>query len=218
MGTILASAIISKAVAVLQDASNVHWSQAELLGWLNDGQRAICEVLPELSVTLGNIPLVAGAKQALPSGANMLLRITRNMGTSGTTVGRAVRKVNQEVLDAVAPDWYTDTAVTSIRHYTYDVRSPKAFYVYPPSVAGNNLEGLYAVSPTDIASTSAAITLDDIYEPILLDYALYRAFSKDLETPGGGERSAAHYGAFTSALSAKKTVDLTVQPSKVVAG
>lgn len=212
MGTILASAIISKASIVLQDVDNDRWSQAELLGWLNDGQRAIVIAMPELTATYGNITLVAGTKQSLPGSAITLMGNMRNMGSDGNTPGRPVREVKRHVLDAQVPDWHTMTASASVRHYVYDNRNTKSFFVYPPATVGTKVEAQYAVSPTDVASTSSAITLDDVFEPVLLDYVLYRAFGKDIEVAGNGERSGTHLQAFTTWLSAKKNVDASTQP------
>lgn len=212
MGTIVASAIISKASIVLQDTTPTRWPVAELLGWLNDGQREICVAMPELSTTLGNITLVAGTKQTLPNGAMGLLRIVRNMGLSGAAPGLAPRKVAQELLDATAPDWHTQTPATAIKHYVYDVRAPKVFYVSPPSVVNNTLEALYTTPPADIASAVSTITLDDIFEPALLDYVLYRAYGKDIEIAGSSERSAQHRSNFTALIAAKRMVDQADAP------
>lgn len=217
MGTITAQQVIDKAQIVLQDTTAVRWPEVELLGWLNDAQRAICSVLPELNAVTANITLVVGTRQALPTGGITLLKIVRNMGVGGSTVGTALRKVPQELLDSQVPDWHTQTAATALRHYVYDQRAPKVFYVYPPSVVSNTVEALYTAAPTDIA-LGTVITLDDVYANPLMDYVLYRAYSKDLEMAGNDSRAKDAMGAFVAFLTAKKSVDVANAPTEMVKG
>lgn len=213
MGTLTAGSIVDKAELVLQDTSNVHWTEAELLGWLNDAQRQIVMLRPDASSTVAVITLVAGSKQSLPSGALRLLEITRNMG-NGSTPGEAVRLVDREALDAHLPTWHTAAQVATAKHYVYDERAPRTFYVYPPSNGtSSSVEAIYSVAPTDVAAVGNAITLDDIYENQLLDWILYRAFSKDAEV-GSMEKAMAHFSSFTSALGAKSGTDIAFGPGR----
>lgn len=214
MGTILASAIISKAQTVLQDPNAVRWSQAELLGWANDAQREISAFYPDLSAVTGNVTLVAGPKQSLPSGASLLIKLLRNMGVGGSTPGPAIRQVGRQMLDASTPDWYTQDQATTIKHFTYDPKAQHVFYVYPPSVANNVVEALYVIPPADMANVNSAINVDDVYANLILDYVLFRAFSKDLELAGAAENAAVHRRLFDDALAAKKTVNDAVTPQE----
>ena len=218
MGTILGSAIISRAQIVLQDTTAIRWPLAELLGWLNDGQREICGVFPELSSVIANITLVAGTKQSLPPGGIALLSVTRNMGVGGATVGNTIRKVPKDILDSQVPTWHTQAGVTALLHYVYDTRAPRMFYVYPPSVVSNQIEATYSTSPTDLPTSATAISIDDIYANPMIDYVLYRAYGKDLELAGNADNSEKHYTKFQAFLSAKKTVDASLQPEDMVKG
>lgn len=56
------------------------------------------------------------------------------------------------------------------------------------------------------------IKLDDIYANAILDYVLYRAYSKDAEYAANASRAALHYQAFTAALGAKTQVDAGNDP------
>lgn len=221
MGTITAQVIIDKAQIVLQDTTAVRWPETELLGWLNDAQRAICAVLPELNAITGNITLVLGTRQTLPTSAPAgitLLKIMRNMGVGGTTAGVALRKVPQELLDSQIPNWHDVAAATTLlRHYVYDQRAPKVFYVYPASVLNNTVEALYTAAPADI-TLGTAITIDDTYATTVMDYILYRAYSKDLEMAGNDTRAKDSMGAFVAFLGAKKSVDVANAPTEMVRG
>lgn len=219
MPSILASAIVDKAEIVIQDTTNVRWPAAELLGWLNDGQREICIDKPDACVLTVVPQLVAGTKQSIGSGltatANILLKITRNMGTNGTTPGRAIRPVAQEILDAQNPEWHTDTTDAEVIHYVYDPRVPKQYYVWPPQPASGMgyVEVTCGASPTDVANLATAISVDDIFSNALLDYILYRAYSKDAKYAGNGARAAAHYQQFANAIGRNSRNLATLNPS-----
>lgn len=209
MGTILASAVITKAQTVIQDVTGVRWPDTELLGWLNEGQREIAMLKPDSSVTNSSVQLVAGTKQAIPANGVTLISVVRNMGANGTTPGGAIRPIDRIVLDEQLPGWHTETANAATVYSCHDPRNPKVFYTYPPqpTVAPGQVEIVYSVSPTDIAATSAAISLDDIYSGSLLDYVLYRAYSKDVEYAGNEGRAVAHYKKFIDTLMLKEQAE-----------
>lgn len=215
MGTILASAIVDKAEILLRDSTNVQWTAAELLGWLNDGQREIVVVRPDANALTKTVQLVAGTRQTLGSGATsdavMLLRVVRNMGTTGTTPGNAIRVVPWDILDTNRPGWHSDTQTAAVQNIVYDPRNSKQFYVYPPNTGAGYVEMMYSAVPTAVASLATAITLDDVYANALLDYILYRAYS----TPyvGNATAAAAHLGAFQASLGAGGSNVLTNSPN-----
>jgi len=177
MGTILASAVINKCATLLFDSNNVKWSRAELLGWVNDGQRSIVSMIPEASATMTVLQLVVGARQTIPNDGYILLDIVRNMGSGGATPGRAIARVDRSTLDESNPLWQSDAATATQTVYMYNLRDRKSFYVYPPCTGANRAEIIYSKLPTDLAE-GGAIGIDDIYQPALLDYVLARAFSK----------------------------------------
>lgn len=215
MGTILASAIITKARDVLQDATAVRWIDAEALRWLSEGQRYITLHRPDASAITANITLVAGTKQTLPAAAMRLLDIVRNMGVGGSTPGAPIRIVDREVLDAQVSDWHTQAGITSFKHYVYDQRNPKSFYIYPPaSGTSPQVEAVYTIVPAELAAVGNAINIDDIYEPVLLDYFLYRALSKNAEYAGDMNRATMYLNACNGALGIKGNVDIATSPNK----
>ena len=209
MGTIIASTVITKAQTIIQDATGVRWPETELLGWINEGQREIVLLKPDASVKNESKVLVAGTKQSIPNEGIVLISVVRNMGAAGTTPGKAVRPINRQILDEQVPDWHAATAASSVAYCVYDGRNPKVFYVYPPqpAVAPGYVELIYSAAPTDMALSSSAITLDDIYSGSLLDYCLFRAYSKDADYAGNNERALAHYKKFVETLSLKEKIE-----------
>lgn len=216
MGTILASAIVDKAEIILQDTTNTRWDPAELLGWLNDGQREAVSLKQFANDKNQNLLLVTGTKQTIPADGISLLEVVRNMGTNGATPGPAVRIVDREALDAAVPNWHAATAAAEVKHYVFDQRDPTHFYVYPPQPAANQgyVEIIYAAAPADIA-LGTAITLDDVYANAILDYILYRAYLKDSDSPVNAQRAANHYAAFGNSLGVRLKAETAVNPNTV---
>lgn len=215
MGTITAKSIIEKAQIVLQDTTGVRWpAETELLGWLNDGQREVVIYKPNACTRNKAVQLVAGTKQTLPEDGIMLIDVVRNMGTDGATPGRSVRIVMREILDAQMPDWHASAASQTVKHYMFAGLDPRTFYVYPPQPGAQTgyVELVYAASPTD-ATFDGAIALDDIYQNILVDYILYRAYSKDTEYAADQNRAAAHQSAYLAGLTGKVKVEAGSNPN-----
>lgn len=215
----LVSAIVNRATQLLQDTTNIRWPESELVNWLNDGQREIVLLRPDASVTNGPVTLTANStKQTLPAGGIRLLDVMRNLGVDGLTPGNVVRIVSREVLDAQIPTWHSDTGQTAIKHYCHDPRDPKHFYVYPRphAVTVVQVEVLYSSAPSDCAlpsaSPNAVISLDDVYGNALLDYILYRAYSKDAEYAANKVRADGHYAAFVTSLGLKLKADVATSP------
>jgi len=216
MATITGQSLVTKAQTLIQDNTGVRWPRDELLGYLNDGQREVVLLRPEASVTNASKVLTANStKQSLPADAVMLIDVPRNMGAAGTTAGRVIRIVSREILDAQYPNWHVDAnAGGDIRHFTYDPRDPKTFYVYPKSPATSLfVELVYASSPVATDDAGAVIGIDDIYANALVDYILYRAYSKDAEYAQNSQLAVAYYTAFANALGIKTNTDLQRNPN-----
>jgi hypothetical protein len=216
--TIAAQSIIHRVIDTMQDNTSVRWPVAELVRYLNDGQREVVLYRPDSMVTDATVTLVAGAKQALPSNGSKLIDVIRN--TSGNK--RSVRMTNRNILDTQSPNWYNLTGVTEVLHYMYDPRDPKVFYVYPPAAStGASVELVYSAYPSDITepadgalytAVTGNISLPDIYGNVLADYILYRAYTKDSEYAGNAQRAQAHYGAFQAALTTEMAGTTGVAP------
>ena len=203
MPTITGSSIVDRAGVLLQDLASVRWERSELLAWLNDGQRAAVALKPELSTSTAPLQLAAGVtKQAIPSGALRLLNVTRNLGAAGTTPGAAIRVVDRASLDAFVPTWHADAnAVGLIQHFIPDAGDPRAFYVYPKAPATAwYIEVVTSVPPADTNDSGGAIGIDDVYAPALLNYVLFRAYSKDAEAAASAQLATSYFAAFRAEL------------------
>ena len=219
--SIAAQALIRRVVETLQDTTSIRWPVAELVRYLNDGQREIIVHRPDAMVTNASLTLTAGTKQSLPSNGAKLIDVVRN--SAGTK--RAIRMCAREILDAQSPGWHNLSGVTEIVHFMFDPRDHKVFYVYPPAQsAGASVDLFYSALPTDIAepaagtdysAVSGAISVPDIYSNALQDYVLYRAYTKDSQYAGNEARAQARYAAFANALGIEIKATVAVAPQSV---
>jgi len=220
-----AQSIVKRAVQILQDTTSVRWPADELVRWLNDGQREIVLYRPDANTTAGTGTLAAGTRQNLVGMTGItnpakIIDIVRNM--AATSAKKAVRLVEREILDAQTPGWHSIAGSVDIIHYMFDERDPRCFYVYPPALATAQLEIIYSAYPTDVTEPAAGsdfnavtgnISVIDIYGNALLDYILYRAYTKDSEFAGNPQRAQAHYAALANALGMELKATLMNGPS-----
>lgn len=211
---ITAQDVVDRAVDIIKDATNVRWPTIELMRWLNDGRREVAAIRPELYAVSSIITLVSGTKQSIPAGGSRFLDAVRVM--NGSAPGRALRIIEREDLDGQRPGWHAE-APGETRHFAFDERTPKLFYVYPPAAPGAQLECAYSVCPTDI-SAGTELTSEDVYSGALVDYVCYRAFSKDAEYAGNAQRAQGHYAAFANALGVSRKVAFAFSPNTANVG
>lgn len=210
MGTITGQAIVDRARRILQDttAGGTRWLDAEMLDWINDAQREIVLLKPNSYSAVQDLNLVLGTKQTLPAEGLLLLTVVRNVG------GKAVRRVDRNILDSENPDWHTAAGDAIVEHYIFDEDAPETFWVYPPQpVSTGSVEIIYSRSPTSLANLATAITLNDIYMNVILDYILYRAYSKDTDYAGNQTRAANHYNGFNNSLGVKSQAEVASSPN-----
>ena len=201
-----AKTIIDKASLLLADVSQSFWLVSELLGWLNDGQRDIATAAPQANVKNTPLQLVAGVKQSLPTDGILLFDIPFNLGTLGTVIGTTINHVPKDIMLKRIPGWTSTLPSPIVKHYIYTPSDPLVFYVYPPQpLTPRYVECVYSAMPAIIANANAGtkITIPDFYQSALLDYVLYRAFSKDYDNSAQLARAQEHYQLFSTAIAAK---------------
>jgi peroxiredoxin len=84
-----------------------------------------------------------------------------------------------------------------------------------------SLEIVYSALPTDVdvppngsvlTAVVGDISVADIYANALQDYILYRAWTKDSDFAGNGQRAMAYYGAFAQSIGIEIGATITVGP------
>lgn len=213
MGTITAQSIIDKAQVILQDTTNVRWVKDELLGWLNMGQLEIVRLAPDANAATEFIKLDPGTKQAIPAKGIRLIDVARNVPYAGhDQTDRAIRQTERRFLDAQRPGWHSEPPDPVVKHYMFDSRTPRIFYVYPPQPSASRyVELSYSAAPDDVGLLNP-ISLDDVYASALLDYVLYRAYSKDADYAANADRMRFHQQAFMRNVANKELGDVAAEP------
>lgn len=186
--------IVARAQTILQDTTSIRWPELELVDWINDAQREVVMLVPQAGATTLDVTLdPLDSLQRLPSDAIQFLRVIRNVG------GRAIRAADRDILDAQIPGWHqlTDSEVI---HYVHDPMDPTTFYVYPR--ATGSVEVVYAKSPNAVTA-GQNLAIPDVYANSVLDYILYRAYSKDAEATANRDLAVKCYERFVGALGMK---------------
>jgi len=222
-GTLTGANLISRIQDILQDTTSIRWPEAELLRYINDAQREVCNLRPESTAVTVNMVCVAGTKQSLPAGGLRLIRVTRNMSSDGGgALGRrALRLVDVDILNTQEPDWHNPSVSgdaahgNTAKHYIFDEDNPRSFYVYPGSSGTSMyLELVYSAAPTDLANTSATLYVDDIFANAVIDYVLFRCYLKDAEYAGNQQRAGTHFQLFSSSLGAGGQAQFNLSPNQ----
>lgn len=218
--TVAASSIIDRVRIQLIDlGSQKRWDDSELLKWLSDGQRTICEINPASTITRATVSLVAGTRQALPADANMLLNVIRNMNSDLLTAGRAVRAAAMDLMDTYNPSWHTDTPNRVVQNFVYDIDERWTFYVYPPNDGAGKVELTYSINPEELTALTDNIIVRDNYQTALFDYVMFRALQKDSDFAAGTQQAAVYLSlfnatmGFTEAGTAQQNPANTLQPN-----
>lgn len=184
--TVTVNSLVTRASTVLTDTSNIRWTTTEIVDWFNEGAVPIVEKYPDACTKTVNLTLVAGSKQANPADCIEIVDMRQNSG------GAAITPCDRNSLDRFQPTWMTTPTASTVKHWMDDPQ-PDTFYVYPAQSATPATVVLtYAAIPAAMTS-GGNITIRDIYSENLVNYALYRAFSKDAEFGGDPQRAAAYY-------------------------
>ena len=212
----LCSAILARVRKKLNDPNATAWTDSsDLIPALNEALQALVSYRPDAASYTAMMLLVAGTRQTIPSDGVRLLKVIRTRGQSGLSdAGRAIRKADMLVQDALIPDWHETTGQTVIDEYFYDSITPKDFYVYPPApvspVIGVDISYV-RVLPTISASTDL-LPVDDYFAPALQEWMLYSIMGSDDEQNPNYAVARSHQSTFFQLLQIKAASDGAVNP------
>lgn len=212
--------IINNAKLVLQEvtAAGTRWTNEELIGWLNEGYQAVVQIKPDASSINASLNLETGTRQQIPSDGLRLINVVRNTAPASDKLGILV--TTRRALDTTRRSWHADDKSVNIEQFVFDEQDPTHFYVYPPADSGAEVEIIYSSvpEPHDItlgldSLKADKIKLNDSYAPVLTDYILYRAYSKDAEHAANLNRAQMHMQAYMGALGQKVEVSRMISPN-----
>lgn len=212
--------VIRNAKLVLQEvtAAGTRWTNEELIGWLNEAYQAIVQIKPDASAINTSVELVEGTRQEIPSDGMRLIDVVRNTAVASQKMGIMV--TTRRSLDTTRRSWHGDDPSVDVEQYMFDDQDPTRFYVYPPAATGAEVELIYSSTPSphDVALgltglEAETIRLNDSYAPVITDYILYRAYSKDAEHAANLNRAQMHMQAYMGSLGQKVEVARAISPN-----
>lgn len=225
-----AAKIMTEAAALLLDEGFVRWMPSELAAYIDEAVKTIVMAKPAATSETVNIVLERGTKQALPTDQRyeQLLDIVRNVEGTNGAAGRAIRVTSRSELDSNAPRWHDPAAVPfrkEVRQFVFDETLPREFSVFPGNDGTGTVEAIVSTLPQplservtanvdDIASyQSEAFGLREIYEPVVKNYVLFLAFSKE-DPAAAPQRAMAYYQMFAAALGIQSQVEASTSPTR----
>ena len=173
--TILAEQLLERVkTTLLEDGEDGFWDDQEIVDYLNEGIKFVIGQKPSAYTIQDNMALVAGYKQEIPVDWVELVDVVANAN------GRAVTGIDREFLDQFDPDWTTATQSATIKHWMYEKKDRRYFYVYPPATSAAILTCKAVVIP-DVMNTDSdnLFPLDDIYDVPVIYYALAQCYAKN---------------------------------------
>lgn len=205
--------VIDRVVSVTADPGFKLFKLPSISLWLNEGARLIAEAAPRAVADRYDFELQAGAQQDLRTDTRKqwirLHSLLFNVKPDGTE-GDHIREVDPRSLNTAFRAWRRRPPARSVFEYALDERTPFTFDVFPPVVAGTTVRVVGSVVPnpfcvlntagTALEAPDEVIPLHDGFDIPLVDWALYRLFSKDTSELAYQARAKNHRDAAQQAL------------------
>jgi hypothetical protein len=172
-------------------------SDAELLGYFNDGIKEISTLQPMLFSTIGDMTCTPGKSEQ----AITFLDAARLLDVLCIHAGSAITSFDRASMDLFRPGWRADTPAPAQQWCPLE-GDMLNFYIWPPAPTGQVLDVRYVRNSVVYAIGDTVADLPESYRPALVDYVVYRAESKDDENVLN-QRAAGHYQAFLAKIGAK---------------
>lgn len=202
--------VLGRVNTQLRDPGYIRWPKSEVLDYFNDAVRAVVLNRPDASANIIDVSCMAGVSQALPETVYQLIDIV------GQGSGRAVPSIDRTMLDNADPYWRATTGSPSVEGYIYSPLLPQVFSVYPGAEEGLSLKVAVSLYPVAVdldeldgndEDTPVQMQISDLYINPVVDWCLYRAFSKDAESGADSNLATQHLQNFNNALGIKTKVD-----------
>lgn len=207
--------VINRVRDTLLDESAVVWSNADLLNYINEAQRAAVFLKLDANPVQAAITLAAGVVQSLPlasvsfqDGAGVI-DVTHNL-VSGSP-GRVITLADKELLDETNRFWPAATQVATVQNWCADPRDARRFYVSPPNNGAGVVNVVYGAIPAAITDPATSLTLIDTYVPFVIAYVLSQAYGKN-SLKGDVAKSAYYMQQAMQALGMKSQTQIAVAP------
>jgi hypothetical protein len=193
--------VSDRAGIVLTDPDCVRWTLPEREFWINDGLRELLLSVPSAYVKHVTVVLDPGEIQAVPKDCRTLVELRQSYLPSDALAG-TVPRVSRSLLSDTAPKWAGRPGRGNVSNYCYDASDPRWFYVFPPQPEADqgSVELVYYAIPPFLTVDDTLPVNDDYVMP-LVNYTLFRAYSKDAEYAANASIATAYYQAFKAGFA-----------------
>ena len=163
------SGIVSIVRSQLYDSSQSFWSDTDIYNYLTQAQNIVASVTSSLK-TSSVVSGVAGQRTYLrPSNAIDIYRITWN--------NYPLTKIDINEIDRIEGTSYNFVASSGNCEYYYE--DGNSIGLSPVPNESKDILVYYSFVPTPLTASSTTFSIPDEYVYDLIEYALYRAYSKD---------------------------------------
>lgn len=188
----------------------IRWTEDELQEYVDDGLIQIALLRPDAFSKTIEVKLKPGAMQELPEGVTQLIDMVGTKDKLGRLKGKPLRLDTSA--SHIARNYFEDLVCRQsinrgdyqVKAYEFDPNNPHVFYVEPPVPPGEEV-GL-VLQGVVIPSGKEAV-IPQKYHNAVIEWALYRAFGKDLESVADAQISKRHLEHFYSMLQLSQVVD-----------
>lgn len=207
---LVVSTLLTEVGTILNDveAGNAHirWSEPELMNYITEATAAIAQAKPSVFMMYDNIELRPGSMQRVPDPFLKLINVLFNInqdGSDGAPVFVGVQELQHYFTKPSCP-------MGGLIH-TFSIlnNANRLFEVTPAVPVGlpyvPKVRAVLMLRPDIITSRDQWINMPDsdglMYQGALVDWMLYRTYSKDQESTTSIERSKFHFTSFQAYIS-----------------
>ncbi|MEZ8965493.1 DUF6682 family protein [Vibrio breoganii] len=190
--------ILDRLKVALVDESHTLWTEAELLGYINDALSALVIARPDLGFKTHSYN---SASKSIEKPTDYY-----RFETVQSAGGIAIQFVDIHKLNQLEPTWRTATGMPYC-WTRYDDHVDEVFLVPAPSEA-IDIEIIYSAHLA-VSIITDVLPVPAIYEGLILDFVLYRAFSKTGQGGSDMNKALSHQNSFYSTLGQKQQVDIS---------
>ncbi|MFB1077622.1 phage adaptor protein [Photobacterium damselae] len=191
----LVNDIITRVAIELVDPKMVRWHREDLISYLSDAVSAIAMRRPSLFSK--NIRIESNESPInLPDDCFQLLVVDSINDISAQYV--LIEKLNQ-----FNPYWRKEKGIPTC--WTKHDNETTKFWLYPQPLDVVSISIQYAKTPI-VNEDTTIIALPNIFFGALVDFILYRAFSRDSENPTESAKSQLHFQSFILFMNDSQTL------------
>lgn len=198
---------------LLSDENYSFWSREFLISAINEAIANIVRIRKDANIEALTIPRGSNPIQ-LPSGTQSLITIE-----SIEYQGRLypAKQIDKKTLDQTQPNWIVTKGEPEF--YVYELEKPRELWFYP-KLEGNALCKISKlptpfIVPANVLDTTIEanaggiynITIDNSYQIDIINYAMFRALSKESTSQKGD----VYYKVFADSLGIKTASDKSYQ-------